>query len=110
MVATTASFFTEHAETVSLIHHDGAVILMLQLYDLGKISEVALHREHAVHNDELHSLVWQTLEDVLQVLHVVVLIVELTSKRESASVYDAGMVAVVTDNIVTTSHYNGKHA
>ena len=60
-----------------------------------------------VHNDELHGLVGQCLEDVLQVLHVVVLVVQLLGKGESSSVNDTGVVAVVADDVVASSYHHG---
>ena len=109
MVAYAASVVAEHAQSVGFVHHDGAVVLMLQLYNLRQVREVALHREHAVYHNQLHCLVGQTFQDVLQVFHVVVLVVQLTGKRQTTSVHDAGVVAVVTDDVVATSYNNGKH-
>ena len=83
---------------------------MLKLYNLRQISQVALHREHTVYNDKLDSLVWQILEHTLKIVHIVVLIVQLCGKRQTASVYDARMVAVVADDIVATSYHYRKNA
>ena len=52
----------------------------------------------------------QPLEKVLKVFHVVVLVVELAGERKTASVNNARVVAVVTDDVVAASHHNGKHA
>ncbi len=110
MVAHATAMVAKDANAMSLVNHDRAVILVLELNNLRQIGEVALHREHAVDNDELHSLLWQTLEQVLKVFHVVVLIVELTGERQASAVNDAGMVAVVADDIVATAHHHGKHS
>ena len=103
MVAHASTFFAKHAKAMSLIHHDRAVILLLQSYYLWQVGKVAFHREHTVYNNQFNSLVWQFLENFLQVFHIIMLVFELMGKRESSSIHDAGMVALVTDNIILTS-------
>ena len=83
---------------------------MLQFYNLRQIGEVALHREHTVDNNQLDSLLRKVLEYTLKVFHIVVLVVQLCSERQTASVDDARMVAVVADDIVATTHYNRQYA
>ena len=82
---------------------------MLQLNDLRQFGEVALHREHAVDHDQFDGILRQCLEDTLQVFHVVVLIVQLLGERQTASVYDRSVVAVVTDDIVVLTTYHSEH-
>ena len=80
MIADTTTLTSEHTDTMSLIDHDRAVVLVLQLYDGWQICKIALHREHTIHHDELDGLIRQLLQHTLQILHVVVLIMELLGK------------------------------
>ena len=95
---------------MSLVHHDGAVILVLQLDNLWQVGQVALHREDAIDNDQLDSLMRQGLEYALKVLHIIVLIVQLGCKRKTAAVYDTGVVAVIADDIVIAAYHTSQHA
>ena len=54
MVANAPTLFAKDANTMGLIDHDGAVVLMLQFDDGRQVAEVAFHREYAVYNDEFH--------------------------------------------------------
>ena len=73
---------------------------MLKLDDFRQLGKVALHREHAIDNDELDGLMRQTLEHALEVFHVVVLVVELLSEGQTTSVNDRCVVAVIADHVV----------
>ena len=52
----------------------------------------------------------KVLQYALKILHIVVLVVQLGSERQTASVDDARMVAVVADDIVATSYNNCQYA
>lgn len=80
MIADTTSLLTKHAKAMSLIYHDRAVVLMLQLYDLWQVSQIALHREHAIHNDELDCILRKLTEHALQIFHIIVFVVKLGSE------------------------------
>ena len=80
MVAYTTTLLAEYAKTMSLVYHDRAVVLMLELNDFRQVSQIALHREHTVNNDELDSLLRELREHALQIFHIVVLVVELGSE------------------------------
>ena len=95
---------------MSLINHNRAVVLVLKLNNLRQVGQVTLHREHTVNYYKLHSLVWQILEHTLEVFHIVVLVVELCSKGETTAIHNTCVVAVVADDIVATTYYNGKNA
>ena len=110
IVANASTLLSEHTKPVGLVNHDAAIVLVLQFNNLGQLGQVTLHGEHAIHNDEFHSLMGKALQHPFQVGHVVVLIMELGGKAKSSSVNDAGMVAVVTNDIVSATNYNGKHS
>ena len=69
--------------------------------------QVAFHREHAVDNDEFHSILLATLEFELQVGHIVVLVAKLLGHRQPAAVDDGSVVAVVADDVVASSYHHG---
>ena len=110
MITHTTTVLSKHSDTMSLIDHDRTVVLMLELYDLRKLSEVAFHRENAVNDDELHCIIRQLLEDILKILHVVVLIFQLTCEGETTSINDRSVITVIADNIVLTTTYHCHHA
>ena len=43
MVANTAALLAKYSDAVCFVNHDGAVVLVLQLDNLGEFGEVALH-------------------------------------------------------------------
>ena len=80
VVAYTTTLLAEYAKTMSLVYHDRAVVLMLEFNDFRQVSQIALHREHTVNNDEFDSLLRELREHALQIFHIVVLVVELGSE------------------------------
>ena len=110
MIANTTSLTTEYTDAMSLVDHDRAIVLVLELYDLRKLSQVALHREYTINNDELNGIVRKILENTLEVFHIVVLIVKLCSKRETTTINDRCVVAVITDDIIVSSYNHCQHA
>jgi hypothetical protein len=83
---------------------------MLKLDDFRQLGKVALHREHAIDNDELDSLMRQTLEHALEVFHVVVLVVELLSEGQTTSVNYRCVVAIVADYVIILAEQCGNNA
>jgi len=100
MVANTASLTAEHAHAVCFIHHDAGIIFFFQLHDFRQWSQVAFHRKDTIHDDELHRFRVALLQFLFQGFHIVVLILQLGSERESASVHDGSVVAVIADDVV----------
>ena len=88
MIAHTPTLTTEDTDTVSLVDHDGTIVLMLQLNNLWQLGEVTLHREHAVDHNQLDSLLWQLREHTLQIFHVIVLVMQLLGKRKTTTVHN----------------------
>ena len=104
MVTYTTSLLTKHTQSVCLVHHDGCVVLVLQSYYLGQVAQVAFHGEYAIHNYQFHFIGLATLQYALQIGHVIVLIVKLGGETQAATIDDACMVAVITDDIVILAY------
>ena len=109
VVAYASSLTAEDTESVCLIHHDRTVVLMLQLDNCRQIGQVAFHGEHAVNDNQLDSFLRQFLEHTLQIFHVIMFIVKLGGEAQTAAIYDACMVAVVTDDIIATPDDHGEN-
>ncbi len=110
MVADTASVASEYTYAVCLVHHDGGVVLVLQLNDFGQLAQIALHGEDAVDDNQFDALGCATLEDTFQVGHVVVLVSQLGGKTQTAAIHYGGMVAVVADDIIVLAQQLGYDA
>ena len=100
MVAHSPTLPAEDTNAVCLVDHYRAVVLLLQRHYLRQLGQVALHGEHAIDDNELDGILRQLLQQPLQVFHVVVLVVQLASKSQTAPVNDGGMVTIVADDIV----------
>ena len=100
VVANTTTLATKHTNTVCFIHHHRSSIFLFELNDFGQIAEITFHRENTIHNDEFHGILFTLLEFALQILHIVVLIAQLFCHRQTASIYDRSMVAIVANHIV----------
>ena len=107
VIANTTALLTKYTDTMSLVDHDRAVVLVLELNDSWQISQVALHREHAIDHDQLDSILWQLLQYALQVGHVVVLVVQLTGKSQTTTINDRCVVAIVADHVVVLAKQCG---
>ena len=83
---------------------------MLEFDNLGQLGEVALHGEHTVDDNQFDSLLRQFLKHALQIVHVVVLIVQLLGKGQTASVDNRSVVTVVADHIIVLAEQCGNHA
>ena len=109
MVTHATSLFAEHADAVCLINHYRAVVFVLQFDNLRQFSQIAFHREHAIDDNQLHSVVWKFLQYALKVFHVVVFVFQLVCKREASAVNDRGVVTVVADDVVFPSSGNSNY-
>ena len=95
---------------MGLIDHDScAGVLLLQCDDLGQLAQVALHREHAIDNDEFHDILGTTLQQSLQLCHIVVLVLQALREAVANAVHDARMVAVVADDEVVAVGEHAEH-
>ena len=101
MVADASALLAEDTDAVGLVHHNGDVfVLLLQLNDFRQLAEVTLHAEDAVNYYKLHAVGLALLNHLLEILHVVVLVLELRGKAETTAIDDACVVAVVADDVV----------
>jgi hypothetical protein len=105
-----AAALAEHAEPVGVVHHQARAVAVLEFHDLGKRRQVALHREHAVDDDDLAFVGGGVLELLLQVVHVVVAILEVLAEAEAAAVDDAGVVQAVEERQVAAFEQAGQDA
>ena len=103
VVTNTSSVITKNTERVSLVNHDRTIVLLLQLYYLWQLSQIAFHREYSINDNQLYSFIRKLLQEGLKVLHIIVLILKLFCEAQTASVNDTGMISVITDNVVLTT-------
>ena len=107
VIAYATSLLAEYTQAVGFVNHEGAVVFMLELYDFRKLCKVSLHGEHAVYDNQLDGFFWQLLKHALQILHVVVLVMQLCCKRKPAPINDGSVVSVVANDIVSTAYNRG---
>ena len=87
MIADAAAIASEDADAVGFIDHEHRIgILLFESDDVGQRSEVALHGEDAIYDDELHGVFFAFLEFALQVIHVVVLVANLLRHRQPSAI------------------------
>ena len=103
MVADASPLLSEHTESVSLIDHYSRVVLVFKTNYFGKIGKVAFHRENTIHHDQFDSIRLAFLEFFFQIGHIVMFVLQLSRKGETAAIYDGSVHAVVTDNVIVTS-------
>ena len=109
MVANAASLFSKYAKAVCLVHVDAGIIFLFQADNLGQVSQVALHGEDTIYNNQFDSIGFALLQLLLQSLHVVVLVLQLGGKTQTSAIYNRSMVTVIADDVVTTSYQLGNH-
>ena len=97
MITNAPALFSKDSDTMSFVHHNGTVVLVLKFNDFRKFCQIAFHREYAIDDNELDALLRAMLEAALEVLHVVVFEFESLGEREPAAVDDGRMVPVVAD-------------
>ena len=102
MVTNTTSLFSEYSQAMCFVYHDGRIVFMFQTYDFGQVCQVAFHREHTVHYNQLHWIRITLLKLFFQIRHIIVFVFQLLWEGEATAIYDRGVVAVVTDDIIVT--------
>ena len=100
MITNTTALLTEYANTMSFVNHHRAVVLMLQLDNLWKLGQITLHGEHTIDDNQFNGLMGQLLKHALEVVHVVVLIMQLLCKSKTSAIHNTCMVAVVADYVI----------
>jgi hypothetical protein len=97
----TRSARAEHAGGVRLVDHEARPEALAQVADGLERGDVALHREHAVDDDEDPAVVAAgLLERALELVHAVVAVRAELRARQQAAVEDRGVVARVGDDRV----------
>ena len=103
MIAYTASVSSEYTKTVSFVYIYSSIVFLLQANDFRQICQITFHREYAIYNNQFDSIRFTFLKLFFQRFHVIVFVLQLSSKRKATSVDNRSMVAVITNNIVTAS-------
>ena len=85
---------------MALIDHHEGIVLLCQVTDLIHRSDVAVHGEDPVGDDDAEACGLGFLEDALEVLHVGVLIAVALSLAQTHAVDDGGVVQGVADDSV----------
>ena len=85
-------------ERVGVVHHYGSLVFLAQAHQVGQRGDVALHRVHAVHDDEFRGVAGGEPEFLLQVRHVVVAELAHLAETQAAAVDDAGVVQGVQED------------
>ena len=87
---------TEHAHAVRFVDHEPGARLVAEVGDRGQVGDVALHREHAVDDDEHAAAVGGGLVELaLELVQPPVAERPQLRAREEAAVEDRGVVARV---------------
>ena len=110
MVTYTTSVTSEHAQTMSFVYVNAGIVFFLQANDFRQIRQITFHREYAVYNNELQSIRFAFLQLLLQRIHVIMLVFQLSSERETATVNDRSMITVIANNVVSTSDQLGNNS
>ena len=105
-----APALAQHAQTVSVVHHDAGTVLLRQRADLRKLGNITAHGEHAVGDDERARRLRHTLEAFLQIRHVAVAVAQHFAVGQLAPGVDAGVVLPVADDVIVPSHQRGDDA
>ena len=95
---------------MSFVNHNGSTrIFLLQLNNLRQGSQVSFHGEDTVNDNKLHTIFWATFQQRLKLFHIVVLVLQAVGEAIANAVHDAGVVAVVTDNVVVAVGQHTQH-
>ena len=61
MMTNTLAVFAEYSKSMSLVNHDGTIVLVLQFDNLWQFGEVTLHGEYTVSYDKLDGIMRKAL-------------------------------------------------
>ena len=101
----------EDAQAMGLVHHDDHILeFFLDGDDFRQRGQVAFHGKDAVHDDQFDGILGSTLDQALQLLHVVVLVLLLLGEGEPAAVHDGGVVAVIAEDEIALAYQAGNDA
>ena len=105
-MANSPALIAEDTQTMSLINHNTTIILVLQLDNFRQFGQISFHGEYTINDDKLNSVVGEIFQHPLQIFHVVVLGMELSGETQSSSVYNACMVTVIANNVITSAYHH----
>ena len=103
VVADAATLASEDAEAVSLIDHQGGVVFVAELDHLIDLSDIALHREDAVGDDEFAVVGVVLLEETLEVFEVEMLVFVVGGEGYLLALHDGSVVTLVEIDEVVAS-------
>lgn len=83
---------------MALVYKGKCSVALSQLVDLVKRSDVAIHREHTIGDNDTKTAVLGLLEHLLKNLHVEMLVAKTACLAKTDSVNNASMVQLVRDN------------
>src|SRR5439155_16354892 len=104
MIDRTAAILAQHATGVGVVDHDQGAETLGPFHDAGQGSDVAVHAEDAIGDDQLHALVTMSFEMALEVVQIAVLEDRALGLREPDAVDDGSMVQFVADDDVSLFH------
>ncbi len=104
-----AACLAHNACRVALVHHHQGVIFLCQVANLVHRSHIAVHREHAVGDDDAEALLLSRLELFLQVRHVGIGIAIALCLAQAHAVDDAGVVQGIADDGILVGEQRLEH-
>ena len=99
----------DHASGVAFVHHHHGVVFLGKFVNLVERANVAVHREHAVGDDEAEAAALRVLQLLLKVGHVGVGIAETLGLAEAHAVDDGSVVQSIGDDGVVGTEQRFKH-
>ena len=100
---------TYNTSRVALVHHYQCIVLLCQVTDLVHGSDVAVHREHTVGNDDAETLCLCFLKAFLQFLHVSIGIAIALGLTQAHTVDDGCVVQGIRDDSVLVGEQRLEH-
>ena len=94
------SSFANHTCRVAFVYHNKCIVFFCQIANLVHRSNVAVHRENTIGNNNAETLSLCFLQTFLQFFHVSISVTVTFSLAEANTVYNRGMVQCVRDDSV----------
>ena len=107
--AYTVARCSDHSGGMALVDHDECVIFLGKFADLVHRSDVSVHGEHAIGDDNAEALCLRGLKLALKVFHVGVGITVADGLAEAYTVDDGGVVEGVADDGVVLGEQGFEH-
>src|SRR4051812_8694491 len=92
----------EDSAGMRVVNHNESVVLLGEFNDVGQGSDVSVHAEYTVGNDHSLAELLRVAEDLLEVIHVLVVVdialgLLVLRSSKSDAIDDAGVVELVAD-------------